>query len=122
MATVQVNTIPDFFRVLVRSRLLAPEAVDALHKRWQAVAGARVSLDGFCSWLVANQHLTTYQADLLRRNRGDHFFLNQYRILERVGKGRSAGVYRALDGEGRVVARKVLPPSEAKDPEASARL
>jgi hypothetical protein len=33
MATVQVNTIPDFFRVLVRSRLLAPEAVDALHKR-----------------------------------------------------------------------------------------
>ena len=56
--------------------------------RWsdgKAVARAPASLDGFCAWLVANRHLTAYQADLLRRGQADNFFLNQYRVLERVG-------------------------------------
>jgi len=40
MATVVVNTIPDFCKLLARSRLLAPESVESIRKRWQAVARA----------------------------------------------------------------------------------
>src|SRR3954452_11284132 len=94
MATELVKTVPDFCRLLVRSRLLSPESVETTRKRWQAVAREPDKLDGFCAWLVANRHLTAYQVDLLRRGKADHFFLNQYRVLERVGKGRMAGVYK----------------------------
>src|SRR5262249_24027521 len=46
---------------------------------------------------------------------------NRYKILERVGKGRVAGVYKAESPQGNLVALKVLPPSKARDPEQWAR-
>src|SRR5262249_55084346 len=58
---------------------------------------------------------------LLRRGHTEGFFLSQYKILDRIGRGRMAGVYRAKDAEGNVVAIKVLPPSKAKDPVLLAR-
>ena len=47
--------------------------------------------------------------------------LGNYKILERVGAGKTAGVYRALNPSGRVVALKVLPPSKANERESLAR-
>src|SRR5262249_33292544 len=43
------------------------------------------------------------------------------RILDRLGKGRMAGVYKARHELGQVVAIKVLPPSKARDPQFLAR-
>src|SRR5262249_25366645 len=40
---------------------------------------------------------------------------------DRIGKGRMAGVYKAIHPSGQVVAIKVLPPSKAKDPHILAR-
>ena len=66
--------------------------------------------------MVANKYLTDYQATLLARGHADGFFLNEYKILDRLGKGRMAGVYKAQHQLGQIVAIKVLPPSKAKEP------
>ena len=66
---------------------------------------------GWCSI----KYVTEYQATLLARGHADGFFLNEYKILDRLGKGRMAGVYKAQHHLGQIVAIKVLPPSKAKD-------
>src|SRR5439155_19189784 len=71
--------------------------------------------------LVSAKALTDYQAGLLSRGHTEGFFLDPYRILERTGKGRMAGVYKAAHASGQVVAVKVLPPSKARDPLLLAR-
>jgi predicted Ser/Thr protein kinase len=71
--------------------------------------------------MVANQYVTQYQANLLARGHADCFFLNEYKILDRLGKGRMAGVYKAVHRLGQVVAIKILPPSKARDPQSLAR-
>src|SRR5437868_6322642 len=71
--------------------------------------------------MVQHRYLTDYQAGLLARGHADGFFLNEYKILERLGKGRMAGVYKAQHQLGQVVAIKVLPPSKAADANFLAR-
>ncbi len=93
-----------------------------MHARWQAEAGANVKeLPAFLKWLVASGYVTEHQANLLGQGHADDFFLNQYKILERIGRGRMAGVYKAVHSLGQVVAIKVLPPSRAKSPQILAR-
>jgi serine/threonine protein kinase len=108
--------------LLVRSRLFPAADAKALLQRW-LVEGGDPPAHGeqFAQWLVARQHLTEFQAQLLARGHTDSFFLNQYKILDRIGKGKMAGVYRAVHSSGQVVAIKVLPPSKSKDPQLLAR-
>src|SRR5262249_48705207 len=49
------------------------------------------------------------------------YFIDNYRILERIGQGRMAGVFRAKTGDGQIVAIKVLSPSKSHDPQLLAR-
>ncbi len=70
---------------------------------------------------MAREYLTPFQANRLARGQSDHFLLNQYKILDRIGKGRMAGVYKAVHRLGQVVAIKILPPSRARDPQTFAR-
>jgi serine/threonine protein kinase len=114
-------TVEDFGALLIRSRLYTVENVKTIYDRWQAVARNPAKVDDFASWLVGKQYITEYQAGLLQNGLVDNFFLNRYKILDRIGKGRMAGVYKAAGPEGQVVAIKVLPPSKAKDPEMAAR-
>jgi serine/threonine protein kinase len=108
--------------LLARSRLLAAEEVRTLHQRWRNEAGRSADdVVAFSKWLVARQYVTQYQCDLLLRGKFEHFFLGAYKILERIGKGRMAGVYRAVHTLGQQVAIKVLPPSRARDPLLLAR-
>jgi serine/threonine protein kinase len=109
---------------LIRSRLMTPEEMRSMHQRWLAEAKENVNhLSTFTKWLVANQYVTEYQATLLAKGHGDPdvYFLNQYKILERLGRGRMAGVYKAVHTLGQTVAIKVLPPSRAKNPQMLAR-
>jgi serine/threonine protein kinase len=108
--------------LLARSKLLSAEEIRGLHQRWRSEA-ARSADDvaAFSKWLVARQYVTEYQSNLLLRGKVDHIFLGPYKILERVGKGRMAGVYKAVHTLGQVVAVKVLPPSKARDPQLLAR-
>lgn len=115
-------TVQDLKELLTESRLYSGEEVDAAYGRWRTEsANGKESPEAFSRWLVANKLVTEYQASLLGRGHSDGFFLNEYKILERVGRGRMAGVYKAVHTTGNSVAIKVLPPSRAKDPQLLAR-
>lgn len=109
-------TVQNVYGLLIRSKLLPVDQIKALFDRWNQEAGsASTNLVKFTQWLVSNRFLTEYQATLLARGYADGFFLNQYKILDRLGKGRMAGVYKAQHETGPIVAIKVLPPSSARD-------
>jgi serine/threonine protein kinase len=107
---------------LIRSKLMTANEMLAMRQRWQAEAkdnSTQVSL--FLKWLVSKNYVTEYQANLLSRGQVDDFYLGDYKVLERIGRGRMAGVYRAVHPSGQVVAIKVLPPSRAKNSQTLAR-
>jgi serine/threonine protein kinase len=117
----QAASVEDFCALMIRSRLFSVEEIKNIFQRWAAVARNPNSVDDFRSWLVGKQYVTEYQAGLLHSGLVDNFFLNRYKILDRAGKGRMAGVYKAVNPAGKVVALKVLPPSKAKNAQTSAR-
>jgi serine/threonine protein kinase len=115
-------TVENLCKLLGRSRLVGAEEVPALRARWFREAGeSAADAAKFCKWLVASQYVTDYQAGLLLRGHADRFFLNEYKLLDRIGIGRMAGVYKAVHRLGPIVAIKVLPPSKAKDATTFAR-
>jgi serine/threonine protein kinase len=115
-------TVQNVYGLLLRSKLLSVEEAKAMFTRWQEEAKEGSSnLAKFAAWMVGHKYLTEYQASLLARGHADGFFLDEYKILERLGKGRMAGVYKSQYKLGQVVAIKVLPPSKAKDPMLLAR-
>jgi serine/threonine protein kinase len=67
-------------------------------------------------FFVSRKLLTDYQSHLIMRGHTEGYFLNHYRILDLLSKGRNAGVFKAVHATGQVVTIKVLPSSKAKDP------
>lgn len=115
-------TVQNVYGLLIRSRLLPRDAHQAMFARWQVEAKDAVADPAaFLKWLVARAYLTEFQAALLARGRADHLVLGEYKLLDRVGQGRLAGLYRAEHGLGQVVALKVFTPRQAKDPAALGR-
>lgn len=109
-------TVQNIYGLLLRSRLLSAADAKALFQRWQNEAKANAGdIERFRRWLIQHQFLTEYQANLLCRGHADGFFVGDYKILDRLGRGRMAGVYKGAHGLGQVVAIKVLPPSKARD-------
>ncbi len=110
-------TVEKYCKLLNKSKLLAEEDIKAAYSRWkEATRGSSDDdAESIRKFFVAQRLLTEYQSMLLMRGHSDGFFLDENRILDLIGKGRMAGVYKALDPAGQVVAIKVLPPSKAKD-------
>ena len=108
-------TVENLCGYLTRSHLLNDDEVESLHQRWRSEgAQPSTSASQFTRWLVREKYLTEYQAGLLIKGQINDFFLDEFKILERVGRGRMAGVYKAVTKTGAIVAIKVLPPSRAK--------
>lgn len=116
-------TVENLCGFLIRSKLMSPEEMKAMYQRWQADARDNIgSLPHFIRWLTAQRYVTEYQAALLQKGQADDFFLGPYKVLDRIGRGRMAGVYKAAHAtSGQVVAIKVLPPSRAKMPQLLGR-
>jgi serine/threonine protein kinase len=115
-------SVAGYCNLLARSRLLSADEVRDLMRRWQAEpAASSGDAEAFLRWLVAGHYLTDYQADALRRGHVDRFSLGEHKLLDRIGQGRMAGVYRAVSRLGQTVAVKVLPPSKAKDAQTLGR-
>jgi serine/threonine protein kinase len=107
---------------LIRSKLMTPDEMLAMRQRWQAEAKeVSTQVPAFLKWLVGKNYVTEYQASLLSRGHVEDFYLGDYKILERIGRGRMAGVYKAVHPSGQIVAIKVLPPSRAKAGQTLAR-
>ncbi len=110
-------TVQNVYGLLLRSRLLNPSDAKALYERWLKEARDNASdLDRFRRWMVGHHYITDYQAGLLCKGHAAGFFIGEYKILDRLGRGRMAGVYKAAHSTGQIVALKVLPPSKAKVP------
>lgn len=119
---METASVERLCNLLSRSKLFVPDEVRTLRQRWLRESGeAAGDADKFCKWLVTANYLTDYQAGMLARGHVDRFFLNEYKLLERIGVGRMAGVFKAVHRLGQVVAIKVLPPSKAKDSNLFAR-
>jgi serine/threonine protein kinase len=115
-------TVQNVYGLLIRSKLLSLDEARAMYTHWrQEAKEAATNLTRFADWMVQHNYLTQYQAYLLVRGHADGFFLNEYKILDRLGQGRMAGVYKAQHQLGQIVAIKVLPPSKARDPNMLAR-
>jgi serine/threonine protein kinase len=115
-------SVQNVYGLLLRSKLLSLEDARKMYERWTTEARDAAANPGrFAKWMVANHYVTEYQASLLARGHADCFFLSQYKVLDKLGKGRMAGVFKALHPLGPIVAIKVLPPSKAKEPHTLAR-
>jgi len=110
-------TIEEYCSVLIRSKLLPESEIAALARRFRSEAKDD-DVDGFRRFLVQKKCLTDYQAALVQRGRSDGFTIGGYVIQDRIGKGQSAGVYKAKHPSGQIVAVKVLPGSKAKEDKA----
>jgi serine/threonine protein kinase len=110
-------TVQNVYGLLLRSNLMPVEDARSLFDRWNAEARNDAdNLTRFAAWMVANRYVTEYQASLLVRGHADGFFLGDCKLLDRVGGGRTTGVYRGQHRLGKEVAIKVLPPSKAREP------
>jgi serine/threonine protein kinase len=116
------HTVESLCNLMARNRLHEPEAIRSLRQRWRGEARDQSDDSArFLKWLAAHGYLTDFQYGMLTRGFGDLLWLNDYKLLDRVGQGRMAGVYKAVHKLGQVVAIKVLPPSKAKHPNLLAR-
>jgi eukaryotic-like serine/threonine-protein kinase len=115
-------TVQSLCNALARSKLVQPEEVRNLYYRWNEEAkNTAADPAKFSNWLVAHKVVTAYQIAVLNRGRGEQLFLSQYTLLDKIGRGRMAGVFKAAHRLGQTVAIKVLPPSKVKDPQSFGR-
>src|SRR3954467_11840253 len=116
MATL-TTSVRDYVSLLAKSRLVPEAEAEALYAQWRDGTGDRddANVDAFRKFLVARKVLTDYQGHMLQRGHADGFFLWDYRILDRIGKGQMGGVYEAFHPLGQTVALKILPASKARD-------
>ena len=111
-------TVDSYCDLLVRSRLLSADEVRAIHQRWLRSGGAPAAHVGrFAQWLVANGFLTSYQASRLARGRTEGYFVDRYKILDKVIQGPQGRLYQAVHETGQLVLIKVLAPHKSGSPE-----
>jgi serine/threonine protein kinase len=116
------TSVPDYCGVLARSRLLPSHEVTNLADRWRNESKSTdAEVDAFRKYLVSRRLLTEYQSVMVQRGHADGFFVDGYVILDRIGKGQMAGVYKAVHSTGQIVALKVLASSKAKNSHLLAR-
>jgi eukaryotic-like serine/threonine-protein kinase len=115
------QSVASYCTLITRSRLMTPEQVKNAYRQWQEAAGRDGDIESLRKYMVSQKHLTDYQSHLLMRGHTEGYFVDDYKILEMLSKGRMTGVYKAVHASGQVVDIKVLPPSKAKDPKLLSR-
>jgi serine/threonine protein kinase len=116
-----VSSVQAVYDLLLRSKLLGADEAAPVLAQWRKEAKDSEDVGRFAQWLIARQIITEYQAALLLHGHAEGFFVDHYKLLDRVGKGHLGVVYKAVHRLGQMVAIKVLPPTRARDPELLAR-
>jgi hypothetical protein len=91
-------SIPVFWNLLAESRLLAPDQVQQLSADFGHVKGAseQGNAKTLGEWLVARNVLSKYQTTILLAGRSGPFYYGDYKVYDRVERGRLAGQFRAV--------------------------
>jgi len=110
------QTIQGYCSLITKSRLLPGEKVKEAYRAWQeSPGGVDGDIDSLRKYFVAKRFLTEYQSHLLMRGHSEGYFVDEYKILDKLGKSASVGIYKAMHSSGQLVLLKVLPPSKGKD-------
>lgn len=118
-----VVSVESFCNLLKRSRLLKAAEVQTAYRQWRKVESRSSpgELARFRQWLIANRYLTSYQTGQLAVGHTEQLFLNHYKLLDLIGTGRMAGVFKGVHQLGHIVAVKLLPASKSHDPQVLKR-
>jgi serine/threonine protein kinase len=118
-----VSSVEILCNRLTRSRLLKAQHIRSIYQQWRRLVprGSAGDVERFVKWLVSSHWLTAYQTQQLILGQSDHFFLNHYRLLDLIGKGRMAGIFKAAHVSGHIVAIKIMPHAKARDTTLMAR-
>lgn len=110
----------DFLKALLRSQLLNRDLVREFFS--QLPAETQSSPEKVSEAFIRAGHLTRFQAGKLLQGISRGLKLGHFSILSPIAKGGTATVYLAMDlVANRLVAVKVLPPNQAKEPRRLAR-
>jgi serine/threonine-protein kinase len=90
-------SLSDFWKLLAESRLLSAAQVQLLATDFQKEKPpAEQTVKMAAQWLMDLRAITRYQAQVLVAGKPGPFFFGDYKIYERIDKGRLAGSFRAL--------------------------
>ena len=110
----------EFCERLARSKLMSAFSVQEAISQVRASGAGEMSAREFADRMVSLGKLSRFQADSLMQG-FTRFFLDDFKLVDRVGIGRMAGVYRAVHKLGMPIAVKILPPNRAQKPDLLAR-
>jgi serine/threonine protein kinase len=111
-------SIADFWKLVVDSRLLAPDQCRKLEEDFAHVkgAGSQSNAKALAEWLVARQAVSRYQATVLLAGRPGAFYYGDYRVYDRIDKGALKGQFCAIHAPtGHPVMLRFLAGSVLKD-------
>jgi eukaryotic-like serine/threonine-protein kinase len=110
-------SIPDFWTVVLESKLLTRDQCQHLATSYGSSPGATADVKSMVTWLVSQNVLSRYQATILLAGRPGPFAYGDYKIYDRVDSGRLAGWFRAVHaGTNHPVMLKFLAGDAAQDP------
>jgi serine/threonine protein kinase len=115
-------TCDAFVEAVRKSRLIQPKRLHAYLRQLRALAVIPCEPKELATVLIQNGFLTYFQAMQLLKGRHRGFYLNKYKILERLGSGSNSSVFLCQHlSMRRKVALKILPIGKAEDPASLAR-
>lgn len=90
--------IPEFWNLATESRLLSPEQRQAFEAEYGGVKGAAQTGNArtLAEWLIAREAISRYQSTILLAGRPGPFEYGEYKIDDRIERGRLAGLFRAV--------------------------
>jgi len=90
-------SLPEFWQLLLDSRLVTAEQVQPLMASFSQVKGAAGSgARTLAEWLISRGVLTRYQTMVLLAGRSGPFLYGDYRLYDRLESGALAGMFRAV--------------------------
>lgn len=91
-------TIPDFWNLLVASRLTSRNSVPKLEEQFAKVKGAETQGNAvtLAQWLISHGVISRYQAKVLLAGHPGPFTYGDYTVFDRHTEGRLIGAFRAI--------------------------
>jgi len=88
--------IPDFWKLALESQLLTRQQCQLLATRFGSAHAGATDANALAQWLVSQNVISRYQAAILLAGRPGPFCYGDYRIHDRLDRGRLAGWFRAV--------------------------
>ncbi len=108
-------TVTQFARTLMQLGLVSEAVLRELFETPNRQPPARV--EDLATELINQRRLTRFQAQVVYAGQGPALFMGNYVLLDQIGEGGMARVYKAVHRRlQRIVALKVLPPQKSAAP------